>query len=96
VARLGGDEFVIILEGLRAESEVERVGKSIVDEIGRPFDIGGELLNVTTSIGIAFESKVEASETAQSFLKRADASLYVAKTAGRNSYHVSGAEASRT
>jgi diguanylate cyclase (GGDEF)-like protein/PAS domain S-box-containing protein len=89
VARLGGDEFVVILEGLHAEDEAERVGKNIVDEIGKPFAMGGSFLDVTTSIGIAFGPNAEATETAQALLKRADAALYVAKTAGRNGYHLS-------
>jgi diguanylate cyclase (GGDEF)-like protein/PAS domain S-box-containing protein len=90
VARLGGDEFVVILEGLQAEPGAERVAENVIDSIRKPFVIGERHLTVTTSIGIAFRPSDEASETAQMFLKRADAALYVAKKNGRNRYHLSG------
>ena len=88
VARLGGDEFVVILEGLHDASDAERVAKVIVAEFRRPFDVGERMLNVTTSIGIAFSPCLEAAEDAPAFLKEADAALYLAKSAGRNGYHL--------
>jgi diguanylate cyclase (GGDEF)-like protein/PAS domain S-box-containing protein len=91
VARLGGDEFVVILEGLHAESEAEQVGRNVIDEIRQPFGLGEIRVSVTTSVGIAYRPGIEATETAQTLLKRADAALYLAKTSGRNRYHLSGA-----
>ena len=88
VARLGGDEFVVILEGLHAASEAEGVAKTIVAEMGKPIDVGKATLTVTTSIGIAFRPGEVLAVGASTFLQRADSALYVAKTQGRNRYHL--------
>jgi len=87
VARLAGDEFVIILEGLRGEAEPQFVARKILAQIAHVFDIDGRHLSVSTSVGIAFHRHgvVSASE----LLARADAALYEAKAAGRNTYRVS-------
>ena len=51
---------------------------------GSPFRVAGgsELLSVTISIGVAACSG--AGDTPEALLKRADAALYAAKSAGRN------------
>jgi len=86
VARLAGDEFVIILEGLRGEAEPQFVARKILAQISHVFDIEGRHLDVSTSVGIAFHrgGVISASE----LLARADAALYEAKAAGRNTYRI--------
>jgi len=88
VARLGGDEFVIVLEGLGSDAEPAAVAQKIVAQMHRPFAFDhGEALEVTTSIGIALHrhGRLDADE----LLGRADAALYGAKTAGRNTFQLS-------
>jgi diguanylate cyclase (GGDEF)-like protein/PAS domain S-box-containing protein len=89
VARLGGDEFVVILEGLRNDDEPQLVARKILAGIDRPFEVDGRRLNVTTSVGIAVHTS--AAEGAADLLARADAALYQAKAAGRNTYRLSTA-----
>ena len=81
VARLAGDEFVIVVEGLAQPESAERVAKNIVDAMREPFSVFGELLTVTTSVGVAIASGPD--EDADSALKKADEALYCAKRAGR-------------
>ena len=53
VARLHGDEFTILLEGIRHASDAARVAERIQKEIRKPFDLNGNRVFTTASIGIA-------------------------------------------
>jgi diguanylate cyclase (GGDEF)-like protein/PAS domain S-box-containing protein len=87
VARLSGDEFVVVLEGLHAAAEPQFVARKIIAAIERPFELGnGLVLQVSTSVGIAFSPDVQLSP--EGLLARADAALYEAKAAGRNTFRL--------
>jgi len=90
VARLGGDEFVIILEGVGNAEEPQVVARKIVANVTRPLTVEGRTLTLTTSIGIAVRSEIHAADaaTAEALIGRADAALYAAKKAGRNTWRV--------
>lgn len=87
VARLAGDEFVVILENVHSEAEPQFVARKIVGQISRPFDIDGHRIDVTTSVGIAYHRG--GAIAPEELLARADKALYAAKSAGRNTFHVS-------
>ena len=87
VARLAGDEFVVVLENVHTREAAVAVARKIVERVGTvPFELDGRSLNVTTSIGIAFHQAADASAGAADLLARADAALYRAKAAGRNTF----------
>ncbi|GAC1419870.1 MAG: hypothetical protein NVSMB6_21770 [Burkholderiaceae bacterium] len=86
VARLAGDEFAIILEGLFLANEAGAVADKLVATIAPPFEIMGQRLLVTTSIGIAVQHPGNVSDT--DLLQRADQALYYAKNTGRDKWHV--------
>jgi diguanylate cyclase (GGDEF)-like protein len=90
VARLGGDEFVIVLEGLTDAEEPQIVARKIIANVRRPLEMAGRALALTTSIGIAFRREVLAADaaTAETLIGRADAALYAAKKAGRDTWRV--------
>ena len=87
VARYGGEEFMIVLPETNLEGArtlAERMRKSIFNE---PVTIEGghDPISVSMSFGIAEYQKFEGSaETQESFIERADSSLYKAKKGGRN------------
>ncbi|HEY8907926.1 MAG TPA: EAL domain-containing protein [Rhodoferax sp.] len=87
VARSGGDEFVVMLEDLsplpvKAATQAEIVAERIRDAIRAPYGLDGVQVQTTASIGIVlFKGHDEASD---SLLKHADAAMYQAKSAGRN------------
>jgi diguanylate cyclase (GGDEF)-like protein/PAS domain S-box-containing protein len=85
LARLAGDEFTIVLESVNSLGACERVAGKILDALQTPFDIAGKALAVSASIGVAFSN---AASSAGSLASHADASLYAAKRAGRNRFHV--------
>ncbi|MGY0691283.1 PAS domain S-box protein [Virgibacillus sp. FSP13] len=86
VARLGGDEFVILLPGIGSAENAVTIAKNIQQAMQRPWNLHGNSLKVTTSMGIAMAPAQDA--TAFSMLKNADIALYEAKNAGRNSYQL--------
>jgi len=81
VARYGGEEFVVVVPDSSAHAvrqRAERVRQAI-GEIG--FSKGKEDFSVTASIGVAV---LGPGDTGKTWLARADAALYEAKSAGRN------------
>jgi diguanylate cyclase (GGDEF)-like protein len=84
VARLGGDEFVVLLQGLNAIEDAARIAEDILAHMQHGIIVDGAPLRVTPSIGVAvFPQDGENTET---LLKNADAAMYAAKQAGRNTY----------
>ena len=84
VARLGGDEFVILLREVLDAGDVTKVARKILSAIVKPMMINQQECRVTASIGISmFPSDAQDEE---SLSKNADAAMYVAKEAGRNSF----------
>ena len=82
--RYGGEEFVVIMPDTRL-SDAERIAERIRAHVsGAPFRVAGgaELLTVTISIGVS--ATLDADDTPDALLQRADAAVYEAKAAGRN------------
>ncbi len=87
VARLGGDEFVVLLKALshlpdEAVLQARHVAEKILGSLRLPYDLAGQSYSNTPSIGaLAFKG---GAETGAELLKKADAAMYQAKAAGRN------------
>ncbi len=98
VARLGGDEFTILLTQQNSSVDSSFVGKRILQDLNRPFDISSRIvkelnrpffikekvINISSSIGISIYP--DNGKNAVDVLKNADAAMYAAKTAGKNSF----------
>jgi diguanylate cyclase (GGDEF)-like protein/PAS domain S-box-containing protein len=82
VARLGGDEFTVILQDQRDAEHAGIVAAKIVKELGSPFQISKDTINISASIGITLSSR--APSAPEQLMKRADVAMYAAKSAGRN------------
>jgi diguanylate cyclase (GGDEF)-like protein/PAS domain S-box-containing protein len=84
VGRLGGDEFTVIVPGIDKAIEAEVVARKILKTFERPFDLGGDEVLVTASVGIAvFPHDADAAET---LLRNADSAMYRAKEGGRDTF----------
>jgi diguanylate cyclase (GGDEF)-like protein len=81
VARFGGDEFVIVLEVGTTVAGALVVAERIRGRLCEEYRIEGLTHRLGASIGVAFS---EPGGTASNLLRRADAAMYRAKTAGRN------------
>jgi diguanylate cyclase (GGDEF)-like protein len=86
VARYGGEEFVVILSGTPPE-----IALKIADRIRQRIDRhdfqlpGGGTLHLTVSVGI---SQLQAGDTPDDLVSKADQALYRAKAKGRNRIEV--------
>jgi diguanylate cyclase (GGDEF)-like protein/PAS domain S-box-containing protein len=86
VARDGGDEFIVMLTDLDEPEAARMIADKIGREISRPLQAGSRELHITISIGIS-HYPADATD-AQQLLKHADAAMYNAKDAGRNTVRV--------
>ena len=84
VGRLSGDEFAIILSKLALAQNAGFVAQKIIDALATPFDLEGNEVFVTASIGITLYPSD--SQNIETLVRDADAAMYSAKTAGRNNY----------
>ncbi len=82
VARVGGDEFVALLETVRSPHDAVAVAEKLRESFAQPLVVGGRLLRVSVSIGVAFAVPDDDPDTV---LARADAALYRAKRSGGGS-----------
>ena len=86
VARIGGDEFAVLIEADRAGAAT--IAARIVAAVAEPIDDGEATYRVGASIGIAFLG----ASGPDRFVRDADAALYAAKAAGRNTFRMFDAE----
>ncbi len=90
VARLGGDEFVVLLEGKGAAENAARVARKIELAHSKPFDIRGQRIATSTSIGIGLYP--QDADNAAALMKNADTAMYHAKQNKRGSIEFFRAE----
>ncbi len=84
LSRPGGDEFLLALADARDTEELTRIILQILEKTAQPVKIGGQSLNLSCSIGVAIFP--EDGKDFETLLKNADAAMYHAKDAGRNTY----------
>jgi diguanylate cyclase (GGDEF)-like protein/PAS domain S-box-containing protein len=84
-ARLGGDEFAIILPDIQSILAVSTVCQQLLDSIRRPYELEGNSVFVSCSIGVAIYPEDACS--VEIICRNADSAMYKAKEEGRNCYH---------
>ena len=86
VSRYGGDEFIIVLADVAHAQDATVCADKVIQAFEAPYDIGGQFLQMSASIGIAsFPGDAADAET---LLRYADIAMYQAKSDGRNKYRV--------
>lgn len=78
VARVGGDEFVVLLERIPSPETASLVADKMRSAMRASFDIEGNSLNISPSIGISIYP--EHGDDAQQLLAHADQAMYLAKS----------------
>ena len=81
VARLGGDEFTMILPRRNARESAEQVASGIVSRLKEPYQIDGQQVRISASIGIAICD--QPTDSQDMLVRQADVALYRAKHSGR-------------
>lgn len=84
IARLGGDEFAILLDVVQDANDATRVASRIQKKLAAPFNLGGQEVFVTASIGIALGGAQ--GERPEDLLTNADTAMYHAKARGKACY----------
>jgi len=84
VARFGGDEFAV-LHCKATDESTRALAERSKRALGEPYDLGGEMMRVTASIGIAAD--LESAHDVDTLMMQADLALYRAKHDGRNRFH---------
>ncbi|WP_405644938.1 putative bifunctional diguanylate cyclase/phosphodiesterase [Streptomyces uncialis] len=81
VARLGGDEFALLVEESRGTEQLADLAGTVLRTLQEPFDIAGQRLSVSASIGVV-ERRADGT-TATGLMQAADTTLYWAKADGK-------------
>ncbi|MCF4138493.1 EAL domain-containing protein [Streptomyces sp. Tue 6430] len=82
VARLGGDEFALLVEDSTGTEQLADLAESALKALQAPFDLSGQRLNVSASIGVV--ERHAAGTTATGLMQAADTTLYWAKVDGKD------------
>ncbi len=84
LGRLGGDEFILVLELLREPQDAGTVAQELIHLLDEPFHVDGMTVYVQASVGISLYP--QDGHTVSDLVRDADAAMYQAKRAGRNTY----------
>nr|MDJ0719807.1 GGDEF domain-containing protein [Prochloraceae cyanobacterium] len=85
-ARLGGDEFAIVVKDLKHINNATSIAERIQNILTKPFQLKGQDVFVTASIGIAQSTSNYAS--IEELLRDADTAMYEAKASGKARYTI--------
>jgi diguanylate cyclase (GGDEF)-like protein len=83
LARIGGDEFAVLVSRVRGRGDAEEIAQRLQDCFNEPFNIEGQSISGSTSIGIAVYP--EDGVTKDSLQHTADAAMYADKHGGPHS-----------
>lgn len=91
VARISGDEFVVMLENLgtdvaQAACKTRDIAEKILEFINQPYALGSVQCTNTVSIGATLMH--EGHQSFDDLCRQADAAMYAAKKAGRNTFRM--------
>ena len=84
LARLGGDEFAVLLKDVEGPLEVEAVARKIGGAFQKPFQVSGQQVSITASVGITV-CPVDGTDAA-ALLSNAVIAIRQAKEQGRNTF----------
>jgi diguanylate cyclase (GGDEF)-like protein len=81
VGRLGGDELLVVLQGMDSLAAAEALAQKIHRSVQTPLTLPTGTVQPTLSIGVTL---LEADESMDAVVDRADQAMYEAKQHGRN------------
>ncbi|WP_330296534.1 putative bifunctional diguanylate cyclase/phosphodiesterase [Streptomyces sp. NBC_00503] len=81
VARLGGDEFALLVEDSTGTEQLADLARSVLAAVQEPFDLAGQRLSVSASIGVV--ERAAEGTSATGLMQAADTTLYWAKADGK-------------
>ncbi|HEY1767244.1 MAG TPA: diguanylate cyclase [Terracidiphilus sp.] len=85
-ARLGGDMFAVLVEDLMSTRDLEGIAERIAQEIARPFDLFGHLIESGASVGAVLAEAEH--ERAELLIRDAEHAMGLSKQAGGGRYQL--------
>jgi len=82
--RLGGDEFALLVADVAEAEAVEQLAGRLIASVREPLVVQGQVQPVGATVGLAFVP--DDATDPESLLCAADAAMYAAKHAGKNTY----------
>lgn len=82
LARLGGDEFAVLLPTLVSRSDVDHIGRKVIEVLSKPVYLKGHEIYISVSIGACVAP--EDGEMVDGLIRQAEIAMYQAKTQGRS------------
>jgi len=86
LSRFGGDDFAILLDDINGVGDATRIANRIQHEMSLPFDLKGQEVFTSVSIGIVLVRS--GYQSAEELLRDAETAMNRAKNAGRNRYQI--------
>jgi len=84
VARIGGDEFLIVLDNAATKTSVERVAEKIIQVLSQPYQINGDQIELTASLGIRITRRCDLDQ--MDLINSSDQAMFKVKESGKNNY----------
>tara|TARA_Y100000748_G_scaffold294255_1_gene284708 strand:- start:6098 stop:8158 length:2061 start_codon:yes stop_codon:yes gene_type:complete len=84
LARLGGDQFALVQTGVSEPYEAAELAQTILDDLGRTFEIGEHSVSLRATIGITLFP--DDGDNAEKLLQKAEQTMMLAKARSRNRY----------
>jgi len=84
IARQSGDEFIGVFQYIDTPTQASRVVQRLMTVFRQPVDLGGTQVHPTCSVGLSLFPAD--GDNADELLRNADAAMYAAKDAGRNTW----------
>ncbi len=85
IGRLGGDEFAVVVRDATDTAKIERLARTIIDALSKPYEVDQHTLYIGASVGLATGPRD--GRTAETLIRSADLALYRSKDAGGGTYH---------
>lgn len=82
LARMAGDEFTVLIEDVANPSDAIRVAERIQSKLAVPFNVRGQQIVITASIGVV--SSKNSYSSAEEVLRDAEIAMHRAKLSGRS------------
>ncbi|VYU43220.1 EAL domain-containing protein [Clostridium tertium] len=86
ICRFGGDEFLIFVPYIESANEIKKIATNIMNILKDPYNISGKKIFSSVSIGVSVFP--DDAEDFEGLLKNSDASMYMAKSNGKNQWQM--------
>ncbi|ODU21325.1 MAG: diguanylate cyclase [Sphingomonas sp. SCN 67-18] len=83
--RLGGDEFAVVVRDASDGVRLEKLARTIIEELSRPYEVDQHTLYIGASVGTAIGPRD--GRSVEMLIRSADLALYRSKDAGGGAYH---------